>query len=41
MVWLKPLYSRLDGMAQHQSTHFSAEAQQEHQKMSYISIKKD
>ena len=45
MVYLKPLYSRLDRLAQSQSSPFSTEAQQDHVKilifkMSYIFIKK-
>ena len=33
MVYLKPLYSRLDRLAQQQSSPFSTEAQQEHLKI--------
>ena len=44
MVYLKPLYSRLDRLAQRQSSPFSTEAQQEHVKFyfskSRIFIKK-
>ena len=45
MVYLKPLYSRLDRLAQCHNSPFSREAQQEHVqilifKMSYIFIKK-
>ena len=32
MVYLKPLYSRLDRLAQRQGSSFSMEAQQEHVK---------
>ena len=44
MVYLKPLYSRLDRLAQRQSSPFSTVAQQEHVKIlffktSYIFIK--
>ena len=46
MVDLKPLYSRLERLAQRQSSLFYGEAQQEHVKilffkLSYILIKKD
>ena len=46
MVYLKPLYSILDRLAQRQSSPFSTEAQQEHVKtlifkMSNLFIKKD
>ena len=45
MVYLKPLYRRLNRLAQRQSSAFSMEAQQEHVKIlifkiSYIFIKK-
>ena len=45
MVYLKPLYSRLDRLALRQSSQLSTEAQQEHVKilffkMLYIFIKK-
>ena len=45
MVYLKPLYSRLDRLALRQSSQLSMEAQQEHVKnfifkMSYIFITK-
>ena len=45
MVYLKPLYSRLDRLADRQSSQLSTEAQQEHIKilffkMLYIFIKK-
>ena len=33
MVYLKPLYSRLDLLAQRQNSPFSTEAQQEHMKI--------
>ena len=36
MVYLKPLYSRLDRLAQCQSSPFSTEAQQEHLKVSFF-----
>ena len=37
-VYLKPLYSRLDRLAQSQSSPFSAEAQLEHVKILFIQI---
>ena len=45
MVYLKPLYNRLDQLAKRQSSQLSMEAQQEHVKilffkMLYIFIKK-
>ena len=46
MVYLKPLYRRLNRLAYRRRSHFSTEAQQEHvkilfSKMPYIFIKKD
>ena len=38
MVYPKPLYSRLDRLAQRQSSPFSTEAQQEHVIMSFFKI---
>ena len=38
MVYPKPLYSRLDRLAQRQSSPFSTEAQQEHVKISFFKI---
>ena len=37
-LYLKPLYSRLDRLAQSQSSPFSAEAQLEHVKILFIQI---
>ena len=38
MVYLKPLYSRLDRLARRQSSQFSTEAQQEHVKMLFFKM---
>ena len=38
MVYLKPLYSRLDRLAQRQSSQLSTEAQQEHVKILFFKM---
>ena len=38
MVYLKPLYSRLDRLALRQSSQLSMEAQQEHVKLLFFKI---
>ena len=38
MVYLKPLYSRVDRLAQRQSSQFSTKAQQEHVKLLFFEL---